>query len=392
MPVAVGAPAVVIGALLAVLFMLAWPSWRTVIVNSLSISLPVVGNVISNLVADGLDAVYEVIALVLDAVIFPAVNFVIGPIATIENAFDAIKGTLDTFAGSFVELLAFKLPDDFAAGIAAILGQAQEIINFVQSQGYTSYKDFEDLSDQTAIAIQGAQTDADEYAFGLFSQAEAAAAGAVTDADQIANLATSAASAAVAAGLADVDGLINTAYSQATAYAGQLFTTAERDIAGALSTAEAFASTAVAGVVGLSVTDIENDLTSALAGIYTDVDAAVTGAVGAITTGDEGILAGLKDIPLALPTTIAGLGVLAGATTLTLARYLEECGIPNCQNLGQYGRDLQDLLALVGDASMVGFLVELIHHPDRASQTIDDAFGTVISDTLDTGKTLLGVG
>lgn len=188
-----------------------------------------------------------------------------------------------------------------------------------------------------------------------------------------------------------VTSLIQTGYADATSFAQGLFSTVETDIAHALSTAEAFTTTAINGVVGISATDIDNAITGALAGIYTDVDGAITDVVGVLGADDPDILAAVKAIPLAVPTDLAGLAALAGTSTLALTRYLRDCGIPNCQNLSQYGKDLQALLGMVSDASFLAFLVELVEHPGQANTVVQDTFGGVLTAAMAAGKSLLGV-
>lgn len=391
MPLVLAAPALVVAALFAVLFMLAWSQWRNTIVHSLSISLPVVGNVIAGLVADGLDAAYETLVIIFDNVVNPAINLILGPIAAVENTFGVIRDTLDVYAAAIGQLALVTVPTAIQTGVDLTTHDLQVVIATADDYALGLFFNAQFLFNaEVQTFAQPLEVELAIHAHTL----DAILSGLITtgvDPAQVTNLATAAAQSVVGAALAPFEGLIDTSYGQATSYAAGLFGQAEQDIADALARAEAYATTAVSNVVGLSVTDIDQAIAGALGGIYTDIDTAVSETVGVIGTGDADVLAGLRQIPVGQIASLAGVATLAGATTLTLARYLRDCGIPNCQNLSQFGNELQDLLSVVGDASFLALLVELIHNPSAAAATINDTFGSVISDATSTAKSLLGV-
>jgi hypothetical protein len=74
-----------------------------------------------------------------------------------------------------------------------------------------------------------------------------------------------------------------------------------------------------------------------------------------------------------------------------VATYLRECGVPNCVNLSQLGKDLQALLGLVEDASFLALIVDLIHNPAEGADIVNTVFGPVLNDALSDAKELLSL-
>lgn len=391
MPLVVAAPVAVIAALLALAFLLAWKQFGTAITNALNVNLPVVGRVLGGLIADGLELAYASTLYWFDALLHPVVNFFLGPIAAIENPIMAIGYALDQTANAIVQLVAVRLPENFVAGIDLTISEANSIIGTLSNTIYQNYGALSDVVSQIGADVAEGLAKANTYTDEAIGRLEPLVTQALAEGGSIADLATSVAQSVVAAATADIASEISTAYDDATGYAAALFRTAESDITTALNEATTYTTTAIAGIAGITATDIEQGIAGALSGIYTDVDAAITDVIGIAGTGDADVIDAIRDIPTSIPLDIAGVASLAGATTLTLARYLRDCGIPNCQNLGQFGKDLQALLGLVADASFLSFLVELVEHPADAASTIDDTFGSIIGDTVSGFRDLVGV-
>jgi hypothetical protein len=391
MPLAVGAPVAVVAALLALAFLLAWNQWGQVIVKTLDVNLPVVGNVIGGLVADGLEAAYLVTAQWLDAILDPVVNFLIGPIAAVENAVGAIGYTLDQTANAVATIVAVKLPNNFTGAVNAVISEANSISATLSNTIYQNYQDLSSVVSQIGADVQQGLAAADTYTDEAIGRLEPLVSQALADGESITDLAAAAAATAVAGLTSQLQGLIDAGVSTASSYADSLFHTAESDISTGFNDVKGFAEGLLAGAIGITATDITNSLRQGLSGIYTDIESSGADVITVAAGTDIDIIDAIKAIPKAIPTDIAGLATLAGVTTLALTRYLEDCGIPNCQNLSQYGKDLQSLLGLVADANFLSFLVELVEHPGDAATTIDDTFGSAISDTVSGFRELVGV-
>lgn len=384
-------PALVLPAISALLFLLAWPVFGKALVRSLSISLPVVGNVIASLVEDVLDDAYAALTYWFDALVTPAVNFLLAPLAAIENTVSSINTVLDAVTNQLGLIYQVQVPQMIAwAGAGADNAYVGAL------DGALAYTDrsvdwLRDIVVSNYDAIE-AQLKADEAATATaIANVSAVAVAGGLSALQVSDLATTAAQAVVGAAVTDLDGLVSSAITTADAYATSLFNRVETDLANGIATAQTYTQTALAGVAGVITTDIDNAISGAISGIWADVDTATQAAIGVIGTDLPDIAAGLKAIPRAIPADIAGVSALTGATAWALSRYLEECGIPNCRNLSAVGRDLQDLFAIVGDASFLTFLLALIRDPGNAAATIDDAFGDAVSTGISEVRSLIGV-
>lgn len=144
----------------------------------------------------------------------------------------------------------------------------------------------------------------------------------------------------------------------------------------AVTIAEGYASTAVTGAVRAIDTAVDD----ALAGILIDVGAAVTAVEGIIGTDLPDIGAALRAIPRDV-VDLAGVATLVGTVALTLTRYLETCGIPNCRNLSYLGRVLQDVIGMVEAGAFVAFVIEAIDHPQETARVAYDIAAPVIRTT-----------
>lgn len=389
----VALPAAVVAAIFALLFLLAWQAWGKSISETLNFDVGV-GPVSFNLfgwVGPLLDQTYALLLYWLDGLVHPIVNFILAPLSTIENAFDSVAdalGDLAAFGDYTINVLAPSWINA-AAGLAndvvtqlmyiqlsSLTGSVQILLERVNR--FQAYLDNLQLSIQSSITQQ-------------LNSAVSTVIANLPSTAQVASIATSAANAAVNAATSGLTNLISTAYNQATAYAATLFATAEADIAAGVAAAESYAQSIALAGVGAVTTDIDNAIGGALEGIYSDLDSAIADVTGVAGDWGADVLDGINDIPLGRIADIAGVATLAGATALTLTRYLRDCGIPNCRNLSGLGNDLASLAGLVGDAAFLEFIVGLIHNPSGAGQTYQDTLGGIVDGAVSVTRELLGV-
>lgn len=154
-----------------------------------------------------------------------------------------------------------------------------------------------------------------------------------------------------------------------------------------LKAADTFAVTAASQAVGTLVTDVDVVLAPVATGLIDDVGS----LVGVLATDFPDVSSLVRSIDLTKVGELAG--ALVGTMTIAraLTRLAEDCTVPNCRNLSQYGRELQALLNLVGDASFLALIIELIHSPAQAAQDVNDLFGGIVGDTLTAARDLIGV-
>lgn len=389
--VAIAAPPAIVSAIFALLFMLAWAQWGHGITGTLNIDLPLIGNVIGKYVGYALEGSYQVLVGWFDSAVAPAAELILRPVLALENTVGSLAGAAENTYNALWSVVNRTIPAAINAGLTTSIiitqgyyndavGVAQGLYNTAAAQIGAAIAYSQQLYNQSVAVTTNAVAGALAYSQQLYNQ------GVAYTNTAVANLAGT-----VATGITQAESYTLRAYQAATGYAETLALKGEQDLATATTAIEAYAQTTATDAVGALATDLDHAISSTLAGIYTDVDGAVQDAVGVITTGDADILAALKAFPASVPLDIAGLASLTGVTSLTLARYLRDCGLPNCQNLSQLGRDLQALLGLVEDASFLAFLVELVRHPSGAAGLVENTFGDAISDTVGAFRSLVGV-
>lgn len=389
--IALAAPAVIFAAIFALLFLLAWQQWGQAVSNTLNVNLPVVGRVLGGLIIDALNAAYFAAVFILDGVVAPIGEFILRPIAAVENNIAAAYSSAVNSYLAIYGIINTRIPWAISTAYNNATSLAITINNATNVRLAGLANDLISLGTYVQLEIAVAQNAAESAALAWVN-------GLRTDVSVWVNTLTGAIidNAAIAKAFtlsAYTESLASTqrAYDQATGYATDLAAVEEQHLAAAVTQLEAYATTTTSNAIGALVTDIDNGITTSLAGIITDIGVAIPELEGIIGTGDAAILDALKRIDWSIPGTITGVTSLAGVTALTLTRYLRDCGIPNCQNLSQLGNDLQAILGIVEDASFLEFLVELIHNPSGAAGIVQDTFGSQISAGLDAAKSLLGV-
>lgn len=391
MPLAIAAPAFAIAAIFAILFLLGYQVFAPMIVRALSIDLPYVGNITGRLVSEGLDAVYLASTAFLDNLVLPAINMVLGPLAVLENNFFAVKNALDQYAAAIATIAQATLPQALASVIGLSADELNTLENYVSTVilgkilGLESY-------------VQGAVNDVESLFSSELNDVRqqvasvlAATATAAIDANQIAGIAASAAGTVVRAAEVDISNHIQVAYADATGYTDSRIAAVENEISQDLARIDTLTANLVATTVGVLTTDIDQAISGAVSGVVTDVDGAIADVIGILGTDDADILSAIKAIDLTNIASIAGVSALSISTTLTLARYLRDCGIPNCKNLSELGQELQNLLSVIEDASFLEFLLSLIHNPRDAATTLEDTFGSMISSGVSLVESVLQV-
>lgn len=388
--IAVAVPAAILPAIFALIFALCWAQWGTVITQTMNFDLPVIGNVIGNAVATVFNGAYALIIYFLDGLITPVAQLILGPIAAVENGFASLQSALPNVYNTLYGIITVRGPQwvQDALGpsfqfIQTVFNQAMAGIADVRSYAATG---FADLTSYTVNAVTSLTSTISNDIAAIDSYTVNAVG--VLEHDVAASLV--AATAYADEGVRQAEDFTRSAFTSATGYATSLATQLSNDIAATLNAAEGYAQTTATAAVGVLTTDIDQSITASLAGIWTDVDKAVTDVIGVIGTGDAAVRDALGRIDWSIPANVAAVASLAGVTSLTLMRYLRDCGVPNCQNLSTFGQELQSVIGLVDGGLLIAFLVELIHSPTQAAGLFADTVGDVISDGLSIGKELIG--
>lgn len=222
--------------------------------------------------------------------------------------------------------------------------------------------------------------DARSYSAHLYHLATAATAAAVTTAESYARTYVHSAVAGLQASIDAVRATITSELSVAERYAD----TAVADLSKAVQVS---ISTAVAGVITVVDVDAIAGITAAWPGIIDDVDA----LAGVIATDLPDIGAAVQAIPRAIPADLAGALTAVGAISIPMLRYMARCGVPNCRNLSQLGRDLSELGDAIAAGAFLALLVGLAADPIGTAHWLNDNVGGIASDAVDGARHLLGV-
>ena len=166
-----------------------------------------------------------------------------------------------------------------------------------------------------------------------------------------------------------------------TSTIGSVATAADKDLASLAAQTNTDVGR-LAGDIVSEVTKAESiaaaNLAAVQAGIYTDLEQWGDQAVSHVWPDADQDIAALKqtlgaDFPWLndLLGALGGLGsvgiagalirAIAGAEAVT--NLAEQCIIPNCRNLSQFGADLQDLLSAASEAALLAWLVFLVADP-----------------------------
>lgn len=315
----------------------------------------------------------------LDAAAGPLYNAIMGPIYTVNNLFVRIGTALANAYVTADWIVTKYVPRE----IGAVRRWAWDRVAYTRAlvasaataaHKYSLYVWHEADVFTRAMAAE-AHTyalhiwhEADAYAAKLFGAAEAYTASEVAKVRAMVNTATG---AATSTGAKVLDAAKSFTVSETAKISASVAATAK----GIEADIDKAASAALTGAVGVITTDIEH----VAATTVDDLGDAIGAVVGVAATDFPDIMAWVKSIPLTKALDVAGVTTMSIATAGALTRYLEECGMPNCRNLGKFGNELSNLGSLIGAAEMIAFLVAAIRNPDSVAREIHDIGYTMAS-------------
>lgn len=131
---------------------------------------------------------------------------------------------------------------------------------------------------------------------------------------------------------------------------------------------------------------------AAVAGTYwPDIVADADALAGELATDLPDLRALVDAIPRVRPLDLADALTGVGALDAVLTKYLRDCGVPNCRNLGKFGRDLQALFGLVEDGALFALLAALITDPGDTVRPLHDFLAPIAGGAVAAGRDLVGV-
>jgi len=158
---------------------------------------------------------------------------------------------------------------------------------------------------------------------------------------------------------------------------------------GAESTLAGLIGQAAAGAVRAAEGAVTADVLGPWGLAWPDISGAVTGLEGVIADDLPQLGALIRSLPRELPADLAGTVGITAALSTVLLRYLRDCGVPNCRNLGKFGRDLQELLRVVEGGSLLGLVAAAARDPAGTGRAVVDVLGPVVSEAAGQARAMV---
>lgn len=185
--------------------------------------------------------------------------------------------------------------------------------------------------------------------------------------------------------------VIEQRYHQALAFATSATTVLAGHVEQLYRQSLAHADTAALGAASSAVAALEHETAIVLGRAWPGLAGDVTALEAVLGTDLAAIGSAVRSIDLTKARTIAeGLAVTTAVSVATL-RYMKECGVPNCKNLGGLGHVLHDLELLLGGEALFALVTEFAHHPESAAHTVIDEVGNVVEDLTSNFRHLIGL-
>lgn len=165
----------------------------------------------------------------------------------------------------------------------------------------------------------------------------------------------------------------------------------ESDIRAAELTAEHEAAKLADAAQAAAVHEIDHAAQLSMSDIWAGVSAGVTGLAGAAGTSFPEVTAMLKAIPSAAPATAAQAVAADAAALPPVYKLLTDCVIPNCDNLGTFGKDIAGLSELITGAAFLGMIIAMVTEPTATATATSDLLGKPSQDIITATAKLIGV-
>jgi hypothetical protein len=355
------------------------------------INLPVIGSRIK----DGIVALGSHLAGAVRSWADPALHALAQFINPLNNVFHNIVGqAIDSIHGLYLYVVRLRLvivPALIEAARQDVIGKIVQMGDYVRGVA----AGVENWATGKLNALQawaaGEIATARKYALGLVTAAVNYATDVLNQSLAWARAAESSAISWASAAVSDLDRKATTLYQQGLAATAAAERRLTGEIGRAVTDAEAYAKTAAAAASGAAVAGIDHAASAVLADVWPEISIDIGDILD--QAGDEfaDLRARLGSLTSEIPFGIAGLFAGTGALELLFTRYLRECGVRNCRNLG----DLSDLLGGLTDAASLALLLELLReivtNPDGAAKDLADTVGGLVGDGISLARTLIGV-
>ena len=366
MPVAV----VAIPGILAVIIILATALLVELVGRTVGASLPLPGlDVIGRWIANAAGTVLNAMADFLSSVARGIENLINVPVNAIRGIFQSISDALSRFAASIRYVLYTAIPQLYIA-MDNLFFQAIDFTRALVVQFYNFAMD--------------ALANVESYLISLINAATNWLVGVVT---QVYNALVAQVSAALQYALGYADSI----YRTVTGFVSQVENYLLAEIQSAVSAVERYAqdlanwavNTAFAAAtawaaeyanyaIGIAKRDLDAIIAGEMQNVWPSIIDNITGIAMSIPNGVQWVLDHLGTIEAAFPADIAtALFDISVAVDIPL-RWLRDCGMNLCENLGGFGDEMDNLTSELLTAAMIAFVVECVENPEPMAKYTDE--------------------
>jgi hypothetical protein len=339
----------------------------------------------------GVGVLQDIIQWIIGDVIRPMIGLVVRPVIAVFNFIGSLERFVTTASLELEWLATTAIPEALAAArhyahglyvaaehyarriVDAAAHELRHLIDLARSYAHSLYVAAEHYArrivDASAAALTALITAAHTYAHDLYVASEHYARRIVD------------------ASAAELTNAIHGVEAEVKAMGGVSVSYVATQVADAIKASESYTADAVAGVITVVDVDAIHGLAAAWPGLIDDVGA----LVGVIGTDLPDIGAAVRAIPRDIPADLAGALTAVGAISIPMLRYMARCGVPNCRNLSQLGRDLAELATAVEAGAFLALLVGLAADPIGTAHWLTDNVGGLATDAVDSARSLLGV-
>lgn len=381
---------IVIGAVIALMFLLGLYLFERLLSNSIG-RAPIIGGWVSSALSAAMRDTRNLMGSVLDGAMHGLTDSVHASIAFLENLYHIGYDATNALYWGVHRIWFVRLPAWIhwleAVTATAIAKAESTAINYAKAIGADA------ATARHAISVQFDAWDhwLSDHMTALFSALESATAAAVKVLRGDIASAESTARAEISAARSALEAELAGKVAAAQAAAAALYRQAEADTATAAKAAEAYAAARASAALGAAVAAVDSTAATVGAAVWPGIVTDVQGLSGVI--GQD--LPAIRDLVDAIPRAVPGdlAAVIGGVAALAIPalKYMEECGIPNCRNLGGLGNFLQDLLGDATAAALIAWLALAVADPSAWGNETANALTGIGSDAMNAAKTLLGV-
>ncbi len=387
MPFLLAIPAVdaVLLAMICLMMLLAFDPFRHLLSGLLS-KLPVIGSAVASWVDNAITDVWSTIAAWLGSF----VNGFVDVINALWRPLAAIVLQLEYMFESVFFQLRNIIQNTIPSAVDFVLTAAAEAIDTVKATlSATITTVYDDLATAVAQAISWAQ--------GVFLQLGTEIVDVYNTLQHaisfVGNDIVAWVQTTLSSAISTIYGTVNELISWAT----QSFATIAAEVSTALGDVTSWVAgevAALSGMIATAVTDIEQwvqqllttGISVPLSQIWDRVAQPAQALQGSITAEYPDIASLNPAIPSTVPLDLASALAGIAAITVPLTEFVNECGMPMCKNLSQYGKDLSELETVVGSGLLLAFVVAAATDPQGISKVFNDTVSPVLQGVGDAVK------